>query len=110
MTISSLSSIGEGSLQREPIQWDPGKEDAPSMVTNDRTYAILADATTLGCGMDEDDVIGGYRTELDSHANMPVLGRHTFILNATGRTVEVNLFTPQYKVMTARLVDGALYV
>ena len=78
------------------------------MVTNDRVYAILADATTLGCGMDGDDVIGGYRTELDSHVSMPVLGQHTFILNDTGRTMEVNPFTPQYKAMTARLVDGAL--
>ena len=74
MTISSLSLIGEGSPQLEPIQWDLGKEEAPNMVTNDRIYTILADATTLGCGMDGDDVIGGYCTELDSHVNMPVLG------------------------------------
>ena len=51
---------------------------------------------------------GGYRTKLDSHANMPMLGRHSFILNDTGQTVEVNPFTPQYKAMTAKLVDGAL--
>ena len=84
MTISSLSSGGEGSLQPEPVQWDSGKEDPPSIVTNDRIYAILADAMTVGCGMDEDDVIGGYYTELNSHANMPMLGRHSFILNDTG--------------------------
>ena len=74
MTISSLSSGGEGLPQPEPVQWDSEKEDPPSIVTNDRIYAILADATTAGGGMDEDDVIGGYRTELDSHVNMPVLG------------------------------------
>ena len=74
MTISSLSLVGEGLPQPELVQWDPGKEDTPSMVANDRIYAILADATMVGCGMDEDDVIGGYRTELDSHANMPILG------------------------------------
>ena len=39
---------------------------------------------------------------------MPVLGRHSFILNDTGQTMEVNPFTPQYKAMTAKLVDGAL--
>ena len=74
MTISSLSSIREGPQQLEPIQWNPGEEDTPSMVTNDRIYAILADATTIGCGINDDNAIGGYRTELDSHANMPVLG------------------------------------
>ena len=72
MTISSLSSGGEGLLQPEPVQWDSGKEDPPNIVTNDRIYAILANVTTAGCGMDEDDVIGGYHTELDSHANMPI--------------------------------------
>ena len=45
----------------------------PSMVMNDKSYAILANATMLGCEIDEDNVIGGYRTELDSNANMPVL-------------------------------------
>ena len=50
----------------------------------------------------------GYHTELDGHANMPMLQRHSFILNDAGRTVEVNLFTPQYKAMTVKLVDGAL--
>ena len=107
-TISSLSSVGEGSPQPEPVQWDPGKEDTPTMVTNDRIYAILANAMTVGCRMDEEDVNGGYCTKLDSHANIPVLGQHSFILNDTGQTVEVNPFTPQYEAMTAKLVDGAL--
>ena len=66
------------------MQWDPGKEDPPNIVTNDRIYAILADAMTADCGMDEDDAIGGYHTKLNSHANMPMLGRHSFILNDTG--------------------------
>ena len=108
MTISSLSSRGEGSPQLELVQWDSGKEDPSNIVTNDRIYAILADTMTAGCEMDEDDAIGGYHTELNSHANMPMLGRHWFILNDTGWTVEVNPFTPQYKVMTAKFVDGPL--
>ena len=74
MTISSLSSVGEGSPQPEPVQWDPGKEDTPGMVTNDRIYAILAGAITVGSGVDKEDVIGGYCTELNSHVNMPILG------------------------------------
>ena len=89
------------------MQWDSGKEAPPKIVTNDIIYAILADATMADCGMDEDDAIGGYHTELDSHANM-VLGQHLFILNDTGRTVELNPFTPLYKAMTAKLVDCAL--
>ena len=34
------------------------------------------------------------RTELDSHANMPVVGRHVVVLANTGRDVDVNPFTP----------------
>ena len=54
------------------------------MMGSSRIYAILADAMTADCEMDEDDAIGGYHTELDSHANMPMLGRHSFILIDTG--------------------------
>jgi hypothetical protein len=39
----------------------------------------------------EDD---GSRTELDSHANMPVVGRHAYIILDTGRVADVSPFTP----------------
>ena len=91
MTISSLSSRGEGLQQPELVQWDSGKKDPSNIVMNDRIYAILTNAMMAGCEMDEDDVIGGYRTKLDSHANMPMLGRHSVILNDTGRTVNLNM-------------------
>lgn len=48
------------------------------------------------------------RTELDTHANMPVVGRDVLIVADVGKTVEVNPFTPDYPAMTVRLVDAAL--
>ena len=48
------------------------------------------------------------RTELDSHANMAVIGKHTYILAETGKMVEVNPFTPTYKPIEAPIVDPAL--
>ena len=36
-------------------------------------------------------------TELDSHANMVVIGKHCHILAKTGRHVYLNSFTPAYK-------------
>ena len=48
------------------------------------------------------------RTELESHANMAVIGRHAYILAETGKTVEVNPFTPTYKPIEAPIVDAAL--
>ena len=35
------------------------------------------------------------QTELDSHANMPVVGRHTYAISDTGRIADVNPFTPE---------------
>jgi hypothetical protein len=49
------------------------------------------------------------RTELDSHANMVVVGKHCSIVEWTGRTAIVNPFTPDYDALTqVPIVDAAL--
>jgi hypothetical protein len=48
------------------------------------------------------------KTELDSHANMPVVGRHAFIISDTGRVADVNAFTPDYEPMQLSIVDAAI--
>ena len=48
------------------------------------------------------------RTELDSHANMPVMGRDALVVSDTGRAMEVNPFTPDYDAIRVKLVDAAL--
>ena len=48
------------------------------------------------------------RTELDSHANMPVIGRNAYILSKIGETVDVAPSTPDYKPISGELVDAAL--
>ena len=59
---------------------------------------------------DADDGDGGTltRTELDTHANMPVVGKHSWILRDTGRNVEVNPFTPDCNAMRVPVVDAAV--
>lgn len=50
------------------------------------------------------------RTELDSHANMVVVGKNCRVLRSTGRTVDVNPFTPDYDAMRqVPVVDAALF-
>jgi hypothetical protein len=39
------------------------------------------------------------RTELDSHANIPVVGRNAYNISDTGRVADVNPFTPDYDSM-----------
>ena len=59
---------------------------------------------------DTDDVHSKeLRTELDSHANIVVVGRNTTIINDTGRTVEVSPFTPDYSsLQNVPVVDAAI--
>ena len=55
-----------------------------------------------------EDVNESSRTELDSHANMPVIGRNAYILSEIGETVDVAPFSPDYKPISVELVDAAL--
>lgn len=48
------------------------------------------------------------RTELDSHANMPVVGRNAFILSETGCKAEVSAYTPDYEPKKIPIVDAAV--
>ena len=46
--------------------------------------------------------------ELDSHVNMPLVGKHAFIIAKTGKKVDVSPFTPDYKPLTVPLVDATV--
>ena len=43
--------------------------------------------------LESDEHAGGNQTELDSHANMAVVGRESVIYDDTGQTCTVNAFT-----------------
>jgi hypothetical protein len=55
-----------------------------------------------------DDIEESSRTELDSHANMPVVGRNAFIISETGRMADVKPYSPDYKSMAIPIVDAAV--
>ena len=48
------------------------------------------------------------RTELDSHANMPVVGRNSYVISNSGKTADVNAFTPDHAPLTIPIVDAAI--
>jgi hypothetical protein len=72
--------------------------------------ATIADAEVDdGNGMrDDNDDDESCRTELDSHANMPVVGRHAYIILDQGWLADVSPFTPDYAPMQLRIVDAAV--
>ena len=51
---------------------------------------------------------GQSQTELDSHANMPVVGREALVVEQSGRTVEVSPFTPDYKPIKVEVVNAII--
>ena len=83
-------------------RWDPGgaHETIPLIATN--LYAILSSADSRS----ENDESS--RTELDSHANMGVVGRHAYVLAYVGKDVEVRPYSPDYEPIRKPLVDAAI--
>ena len=47
-------------------------------------------------------------TELDSHANMPVVGKHAYIIAKTGKKVDVSPFMPDYQPLMVPLVNDTV--
>ena len=74
------------------------------------SYAISKCKATVGLVDGDHNVVDSMsRTELDSHANMVVLGKHAMVIADTGKTAQVTPFTPDYKSMeNVPIVDGAL--
>ena len=81
------------------------RQQEPQMYLNAHIAEIVARASTS----DVTAVDSNSNTELDSHANMVVLGRHAFILNLSGKTAQVSPFTPEYDSMKeVPIVDAAV--
>jgi hypothetical protein len=98
--------------------WNPGgcrdSEERNNLVKISiptHIFSLLATVTVSDVDAVDDESMGireSSRTELDSHANMPVVGRHAFIISDTGRIADVNPFTPDYDSMQVPIVDAAV--
>ena len=47
-------------------------------------------------------------TELDSHANIPVVGKHTYVIADTGRSATVSAYNPDYPPKSLSIVDATI--
>ena len=98
--------------------WDPGSVQDHEERTQlckinvpDYLYSLMyttmvsaIDVSEEATDMDEEES----RTELDLHANIPVVGRNAYIMSDTGRIADVNPFTPDYASMQTSIVDAAI--
>jgi hypothetical protein len=101
-------------MQPENRTWDPGSvQDQENKLFKinvpDLTYSLLRTAVVSALDVsEENDMEESSRTELGSHANMPVVGRNAYIISDTGRVADVNPFTPDYDSMMIPIVDAAV--
>ena len=110
----------EEKVQQPGTNWDPGgpqevensiifnKTQHPcTPIYNQQIYDVIA-ASTYDAEEMMNDKAKMIRTELDSHANMVVVGKHCHILAKTGTHMDVNPFTPTYKALKAPIVDAGI--
>jgi hypothetical protein len=81
------------------------REQNSSKINKHLETYILSDGIDDINGADEHD---DSRTELDSHANMPVVGRCAFIISDTGRIADVHAYSPEYESKEIHIVDAAV--
>ena len=75
-------------------------------IYNDAIFEAMA--ASMADGSEHTSSSGPSRTELDSHANMPVAGRNCYILSKSGKYVNVSPFTLAYKALQAPIVDAVI--
>ena len=83
------------------------------MEINEYTSHVISTAIIAAAGDDnqieKDARDTNSRTELDSHANMVVVGTNSLIIEWSGRTAIVNPFTPDYDALPeVPIVDAAV--
>ena len=87
------SSIVSALQPDEPI--DRGKKIRSSHMYHKIVASMQVDIETDGQS----------RTELDSHANMPVVGREALVVEQSRKMVEVCPFTADYKPIKVEVVN-----
>ena len=104
--------------------WDPGRghygkysgdqeRKTNLLQTNDHLSSLIATVLVANASVGDDAFMDDPDDresiiELDSHANILVIGQHAQIMSDTGRVAEVNPFTPDYKAMKFPIVDAAI--
>ena len=81
----------------------------PRLSTLIASASLESDELIASASLESDENTGGNRTELDSHANMAVVGRESVVFDDTGQTCTVNAFTESAgKLEKVPIVDVAI--
>jgi hypothetical protein len=120
MHVSSSASAqrrkNHHATQPDDQTWDPGMDQEPEersqlckMTVPEHLCSLSSAAMASGADVSEGEPdVEESRTEMDSHANMPVAGRNACMTSDTGRIADVNAFTPDHDSMMTSIVDAAV--
>jgi hypothetical protein len=100
--VSAREPVPQPDANHADQKWDPGGDRI--FIRDNHLYgAIVASLNGVGDGPGEES-----RADLDSHANMPVVGSGAQVLVDHNRTCEVSPYSPDYEPMEVPLVDAAV--
>jgi hypothetical protein len=103
-------------MQPKNQTWDPGRvqdhEERNKLGINfpKHIHSLISTAMVLAVDIsEENDMEEESRTELDTYANMPVVGRNPYIISDMGRIADVNPFTSDYDSMRISIDDATVW-
>jgi hypothetical protein len=100
--VSAREPVPQPDANHADQNWDPGGDRI--FIRNNHLYgAIVASMNDVDDGPGEES-----RTDLDSHANMPVVGSGAHALEDDNKTCELSPYSPDYEPMEVPLVDAAV--
>ena len=86
--------------------WQPDEPfDRGRKLRNNHLYHQIVASMEVDKEMDRQHIWKESRTELDSHANMLVVGKGALVVKQSGKTVEVSPFTPDYQPIKVEVVN-----
>ena len=86
--------------------WDPpASMPVPSYSVRRAVNVSMAKGRSSAVALNDESI----QTDLDSHANMIVVGKHSFIISYSGKYLDVNAFTEAVGGLTqVPIVDAAI--
>jgi hypothetical protein len=103
-------------VQPENQTWDPGavqeqyeRNKLCETIAPEHLHSLSSASMVSAANVSEGEPdIQDSRAEMDSHANMPVVGRNACMTSDTGRIADVNAFTADCDSMMMSIVDASV--
>ena len=118
---SILKQVKNGSSRRGPAMHEPMKKirvvsvlqpdepfDRGKKLRSTHLYHKIVASMEINVEMDGQETWRESRAEVDSHANMPVVGKEFLFVEQSGKTVEVSPFTPDNKPIKVEVVNAVV--